>query len=152
MRLTRGLLLAASTAVLGTAIVLLLARGHVRTARAAGGTVLGVTERNFRISLSAPTVAAGDVTLRIHNAGPDRHELIMLPLRQGEPVSGLPLRQDGFTVDEERLQGQEPGAIDPRAPGATTNLTVHLQPGAYVLFCNMEGHYMAGMHAELVVR
>ena len=28
---------------------------------------------------------------------------------------------------------------------------MHLEPGRYVLFCNMEGHYMAGMHTVLVV-
>jgi uncharacterized cupredoxin-like copper-binding protein len=28
---------------------------------------------------------------------------------------------------------------------------VHLAPGRYVLFCNMTGHYMGGMHSTLVV-
>ena len=30
-------------------------------------------------------------------------------------------------------------------------LKLHLAPGRYLLFCNMEGHYMGGMHTELVV-
>jgi uncharacterized cupredoxin-like copper-binding protein len=28
----------------------------------------------------------------------------------------------------------------------------HLTPGRYVLFCNMSGHYLAGMRRVLVVR
>jgi uncharacterized cupredoxin-like copper-binding protein len=28
---------------------------------------------------------------------------------------------------------------------------LHLRPGRYELFCNMAGHYLGGMRAELVV-
>lgn len=110
-----------------------------------------VSESNFTIAASAPTVTAGPLRLQIHNAGPDRHELIILPLRLGEPATALARRPDGFTVDEERLAGQEPGSINPQSPGGTRELSVTLSPGRYVLFCNMEGHYMAGMHTVLVV-
>lgn len=112
------------------------------------GTVIGVTERDFHIATSTTHVAAGAVTLRIHNAGPDEHELIVAPERPG----GLPLRADGFTVNEEAIQSSEPGSIEPQQPDHTELLSVHLKPGRYVLFCNMEGHYMAGMHTVLVVR
>jgi uncharacterized cupredoxin-like copper-binding protein len=30
-------------------------------------------------------------------------------------------------------------------------LHLHLTPGRYVLFCNMAGHYLGGMHRTLVV-
>jgi uncharacterized cupredoxin-like copper-binding protein len=120
-------------------------------AGAARGTLLRVSEQNFHIGASAATVRAGTVTLRVHNAGPDRHELIVLPLHRGEAIGRLPLRRDGFTVDEELLQNQEPGSITPQQPGHTEDVTVNLAPGRYVLFCNMEGHYMAGMQTELVV-
>ena len=124
-----------------------------RLAAAGGGagagraSVVAVTERDFRIRTSEATVPAGAVTLRIHNAGPDQHELIVARSRPGE----LPLRADGFTVDEESLGRAEPGAVEPQQPGATTLLHLDLPRGRYVLFCNMEGHYMAGMHTSLVV-
>ena len=120
-------------------------RAHTGTP---SGTVLGVTERDFHISTASRQVAAGDVTLRVRNNGPDQHELIVLPVRRG----GLPMRSDGFTVNEESVQQQEPGALAPGEPGATRLLRVHLSPGRYVLFCNMEGHYMSGMATELVVQ
>ena len=111
-------------------------------------TVVGVTERDFHIAATVAKVSAGDLTLRVHNAGPDEHELIVAPDRTG----GMPLRSDGFTVNEEAIQSSEPGSITPQQPGGTELLTVHLRPGRYVLFCNMEGHFMAGMQRMLVVR
>ena len=114
---------------------------------AVNGALIGVTERDFHIATTTSQVAAGAVTLRIHNAGPDEHELIVAPWRNAGP----PLRSDGFTINEERIQSSEPGSITPQQPGGTEFLTVRLRPGTYVLFCNMEGHYMAGMHTTLVV-
>jgi uncharacterized cupredoxin-like copper-binding protein len=31
-------------------------------------------------------------------------------------------------------------------------MRVHLTPGRYVLYCNMSGHFLGGMHTLLVVR
>ena len=30
-------------------------------------------------------------------------------------------------------------------------LVIHLAPGRYVFFCNLEGHYLGGMHGVLEV-
>jgi uncharacterized cupredoxin-like copper-binding protein len=105
-----------------------------------------VSERDF--SISAPKRAsAGDVVLQVHNTGPDDHELIVVRTADGR----LPFRGDGVTVDEEALQRQEVGTLEPGEPGGTRELRVHLAPGRYVFFCNMSGHYLGGMHTELVV-
>lgn len=116
-------------------------------ARAAGGTLLGITEKDFHISATLARVPAGAVTLRIHNQGPDQHELIVA-LARG---TGPPIRADGFTVNEDALQSSEPGSVTPQQPGGTEDLNVQLAPGRYELFCNMEGHYMGGMHTMLTV-
>lgn len=131
----------------GVALALTLA-GCGGSGKTASGAVIGITERDFHIAASTTHVVAGAVTLRIHNAGPDEHELIIAPERS----DGLPLRADGFTVNEESIANSEPGSIEPQQPDHTELLSVHLKPGRYVLFCNMEGHYMAGMHTVLVVR
>ncbi len=44
------------------------------------------------------------------------------------------------------------GVLEPGQPGSVRELNVHLRPGRYVLFCNMSGHYLGGMHTTLVVR
>jgi uncharacterized cupredoxin-like copper-binding protein len=114
---------------------------------ASGGTAVAVTERDFHISTTTSTVPAGDVVLRVHNEGPDQHELIVVPERPG----GLKLRTDGFTVNEEAIQNSEPGSLVPGQPGSTRDLKLNLKPGRYVLFCNMSGHFLGGMHMVLVV-
>ena len=42
-------------------------------------------------------------------------------------------------------------ALEPGQPGSVRELALHLRPGRYVLLCNMSGHYLGGMHTELVV-
>jgi hypothetical protein len=111
------------------------------------GTVVSVTEHDFGIAVPQSHLSAGAVTLRIHNAGPDQHELIVAPAR----ANGEPLRSDGFTINEEALQGEEAGSIDPQRPGGTRYLQLRLSPGRYLLFCNMAGHFMAGMRTEVEV-
>ena len=127
-------------------LVVLLASGCGGDRHGAAGVVTGVRESDF--SICAPKrVPAGDVVLRVDNRGPDQHELIVV--RAAGPE--LPLRTDGLTVNEEAVQRAEAGTLEPGAPGAVRDLRLHLAPGRYVLLCNMAGHYMGGMHADVVV-
>jgi hypothetical protein len=117
--------------------------GHKAGAQVA---VLRVTERDFRIS--APRhVRSGDLLLSVRNRGPDAHELIVVRDRS----SRLPLRRDGSTVSEERLEPVILGVLEAGQPGSVRKLRLHLAPGRYQLFCNMSGHYLGGMHTKLVV-
>jgi hypothetical protein len=112
----------------------------------AAAHVVRVTERDFRIS--APKhVRSGDLLLSVSNRGPDAHELIVVRDRS----SVLPLRRDGSTVSEEKLEPLIAGALEPGQPGSRRTLRLYLAPGTYELFCNMSGHYLGGMHAKLVV-
>ena len=128
------------------ALLALAGCGSGRPAAGAHATRLRITERDFRIS--APKhVRSGDLLLSVHNRGPDAHELIVVRARG----SRLPFRPDGTTVSEEKLEPRIAGALEPGQPHATRTLRLHLKPGRYELFCNMSGHYLGGMHAELVV-
>ena len=126
-------------------VPMLTASGHAGTLR--NERVLRVTERDFHIA--APTaVAAGAVDLSVHNDGPDTHELIVVRAN-GKP---LPLRRDGLTVDEHALQSRTVATLEGSGAGGGRSEQVHLAPGTYVLFCNMAGHYLGGMHTTLVVK
>ena len=105
-----------------------------------------VTERDFHIS-APKRVPSGDLRLSVSNHGPDNHELIVV--RANGPR--LPLRTDGVTVNEETLERATVGVLEPGQPGSVRRLSLHLAPGRYELLCNMAGHYLGGMHAELVV-
>jgi uncharacterized cupredoxin-like copper-binding protein len=108
-----------------------------------------VTEHDFQINVQPARVRAGDLRLIVHNKGPDTHELLVV--RELNFHAQLPIRADGFTVDEEALEKVMVGSVDGAAPGSVRRFSLHLRPGKYVLFCNMAGHYMGGMQAELVV-
>jgi uncharacterized cupredoxin-like copper-binding protein len=133
------------SSVLLAGVVVLSMVGCSSGSPAHSSRTVRVVERDFHIS--APNwVHAGKVTFTIHNKGPDDHEFIVV--RTGG--RGLPLRKDGLTVDEDAVEKQTAGALEPHAPGLE-QLHVHLKPGHYELICNMSGHYMGGMHARLDV-
>jgi hypothetical protein len=105
-----------------------------------------VTERDFHIR-APKRLPDGDVVLRVKNRGPDDHELLVVRTGGDE----LPMRKDGLTVDEEALEDQTVGVLEAGMPGSVRRLRLHLRPGRYELFCNMSGHYLGGMEAEVVV-
>jgi uncharacterized cupredoxin-like copper-binding protein len=107
------------------------------------GALLQVTERDFKISAS-PVVPSGDVILRVSNDGPDHHELILVR----SDTATLPLRPDGVTVDEDHLESETVATMEAAPAGSVRRLSLRLTRGSYVLFCNMAGHYLGGMHAE----
>ncbi|SRR5260221_7708557 len=115
----------------------------------AGGGVSSfqVTERDFAIQ-TTKHVAAGDVVLRVRNRGPGSHELLVVRAS----TDRLPFRSDGLTVDEDAVTKAEVGVLEPDHAGVVRELHVRLTPGRYVLFCNMSGHFLGGMHTDLVVR
>jgi uncharacterized cupredoxin-like copper-binding protein len=129
------------------AVALLSGCGPAGASATTSPPLISIAEKDFHITAPS-TLKAGQYTMRVHNEGATDHEFIIAPTQNGT----LPLRPDGLTVDEEAFQHEEPGSLEPGAPGAVRDLTVDLKPGRYVLFCNMEGHYMAGMHTELVVQ
>ena len=101
------------------------------------------------------TVAAGTVTFVAANLGVRTHELVVLPLADGESAGSRPVGANG-TVDEagslgEASRGCGAGPGDGIRPGQVGRVTLTLRPGRYELVCNEPGHYAAGMHAELDV-
>jgi plastocyanin len=139
-----------SVVLVGMAVVVVLAAGcgGGGGGRAAGRRV-AVTVRNFRIDLPA-TVRAGTVTFVIDGAGPTMHEFNVA--RTNLAQDRLPQADDGTVDDKTPHPGfvhvAEREGID---IGQHKTLTVALTPGAYVLYCNMDGHYQAGMRAPIVV-
>jgi hypothetical protein len=129
-----------------------LAPACVLLAAGCGGShralpVVSNTERDFAIR--APhEVPAGDVLVVLKNQGPVSHELLIV--RAGR-ANHLPLRADGFTIDEESLDRRLVIAIEPAAPGVR-NAVVHLAPGRYILLCNMAGHAVGGMQTSFLAR
>jgi uncharacterized cupredoxin-like copper-binding protein len=117
------------------------------TTRRAPRTSVEVREKDFRIHLSRSRLPAGEVRFVVRNTGPDDHELIVVKA----PGGALPMRGDGFTVDEDALESRTVATLEPAGPGVVRVLRVRLAPGSYEVFCNMAGHFMGGMRAFFTV-
>lgn len=100
-------------------------------------------------------VADGTVTFLAINGGRLTHELILLPLADGENDGELPIGEGsmvaeaGFLAEASTACGDGPG--DGILPDTSSWVTITLPPGRYELLCNLPGHYAAGMHAEFTV-
>jgi uncharacterized cupredoxin-like copper-binding protein len=115
-----------------------------------GGTPVNVLLADFKVRRDTAVVAAGTVNFRILNQGPTTHEFIVV--RTDRAPDQLPLQRDGLTVNEdapgiELLDEAQGLDIDDRQ-----TMVLDLAAGQYVMYCNLEGHYLGGMHAALTVR
>jgi uncharacterized cupredoxin-like copper-binding protein len=114
------------------------------------GTLHNVLLKDFEVQQETTVVPAGTVSFLVRNQGPTTHEVIVV--RTDLAPDKLPLQPDGLTVDEEKrgvdfLEEVEGLDIDDRE-----TLILDLAPGRYVLYCNLEGHYLGGMYEALTVR
>jgi uncharacterized cupredoxin-like copper-binding protein len=116
-----------------------------------GGNNVSATEKDFSISLDSSTASSGSVTFDIKNEGPSLHEFVVFKTDLAEDQ--LPTKtESGATIVDEEGQGvQHIDEVEDINPDATEQLTVNLQPGKYVVICNLPAHYMQGMHASLTV-
>jgi len=92
---------------------------------------VGVTasdDDGFRLTLSRPAVAAGNVTIELRNTDSGPHDLVVEP--------------DGGGAEVARFDPVEPGAAPARE-------TVTLSAGRWRLYCSLPNHALAGMQATL---
>jgi uncharacterized cupredoxin-like copper-binding protein len=127
---------AASGAVALTAAILL------PSVAADASTSLAVKLTDFKVTPSAKSVAHGKVKLVVTNKAAMEHELVVIKTSKKAsalPVSGGRASEKG-SVGEVELAGHK-----------TKSLSLNLKKGHYALICNVKGHYMAGMRADLTV-
>jgi uncharacterized cupredoxin-like copper-binding protein len=110
----------------------------------------------MRLSASAATVAPGTVSFVATNGGSIDHELVVLPLPDGQSVGARAIGSDG-KVDESASLGEASnpcgaGSGDGITPGTSSWVTLTLPPGRYELVCDIAGHYAAGMYAQLTIQ
>jgi uncharacterized cupredoxin-like copper-binding protein len=139
--------LALVLAALALAVPLTVARRHEPTPR---GTPVNVRLEDFEVRRDAAVVPAGTVSFRILNQGPTTHEFIVV--RTDRAPDRLPLQSDGLTVNEDAPGIDLLDEVDGLDIDDRQTLVLRLAPGNYVLYCNLEGHYLGGMHASLAVR
>ncbi len=114
----------------------------------AGATVdveLGEDDGTLFVRPSESSVEAGTVTFAVENTGAMPHELVVL--RTDTPAGEL-AEADGGKVEEPGRIAYVP-EMTPAA--ATQYVTIDLEPGKYVLLCNVPGHYSLGQYVAFSV-
>lgn len=107
-----------------------------------------VTEKDFSIEMADTQLKAGEVTFDVSNEADQIHEFVVVKTDLAE--GDLPTDDSG-DVDEEG-EGIEPvDEIEDIEGGSSQSLTVNLDPGNYVVICNLPGHYRQGMHSTITV-
>jgi hypothetical protein len=119
----------------------------------AAGTV-GVSLIEWSVVPDTTSVPAGTVTFEASNDGEEEHEFVVI--RSDLEPGSLPLTGD-MIVDETQVEVL--GEIEEFAPGGTESASFDLEPGNYVLICNVlheeggetERHYQLGMRTAFEV-
>jgi hypothetical protein len=106
-------------------------------------TTVKATLAENSITLDRDSAPAGSVTFDVRNIGVEGHDLIVI--RTPAAPDSLPVH--GSTASEEGSVG----STEILPAGEKGSLTVDLDPGAYVLICNVSEHYRAGMYVGFTV-
>ena len=100
------------------------------TAGGAGGQTIDVSETDYKLNPSDPTVKAGQVTIKATNDGQTTHSVEIEDVTPG---------------NDEKLPND-------LTPGQSGELTVNLKPGTYEWYCPIDGHKGLGMKGEITVQ
>jgi len=111
---------------------------------AASVATVPVVLDEWKLVPARTSVRARRVTFVVQNHGGMTHEFVVV---RGDGRTARLAVKAGKAVETGRR-----GRIAQIGSGASKRLTLTLQPGKYVLLCNLLGHYQAGQSAVLVVR
>ena len=116
---------------------------------------VNVTLQEWAVVPDADSASAGTVTFTVNNTGPeDVHEFVIL--KTDLDAAALPVDATGAVTEE----GEGIAVVDEIEDipvGTTQELSVTLEPGKYVLLCNIyseeeqEAHYKMGMRTAFTV-
>ena len=109
-------------------------------------TVLGgeKPDGKYYLTVTPGSVKAGKTTITFKNVGTKVHEVVVL---KTDAAAGKLKVGANHEVSEDASVGED----SETDPAKTKTTTIDLQPGSYVLVCNIERHYEKGMYAPLTV-
>jgi hypothetical protein len=121
----------------------------------AGAVTVNLTE--WTVAPEPDAIAAGSVTFNAKNIGGEEHDLMII--KTDLAPEALPTKDDGSADDEGEGIEVLHHIHNVAALGGEDSATVDLEPGAYVLICNVVqetasgtvSHYASGMHAAFTV-
>lgn len=103
-----------------------------------------ISETEQYLTPEPDSVAAGSVTFTLTNVGNREHEMVVL--QTDTPFDQLEVNSEGKVSEDDSL-----GEVPETPEGESGSVTLDLDPGAYVLVCNIADHYEQGMRAAFTV-
>lgn len=133
--------------------VLALAAGcdsdqEATTAGAPGATTVAVELAEYTVAADPAEASSGDVTFAVSNVGTLVHEFVVIATASAPDA--LPTDEAG-DVDETAEGIDVVVEIEDLAAEGADDLTIALEPGPYVLICNIPTHYGLGMRTGFTV-
>lgn len=112
-----------------------------------GAQAIAVSLVEFEVGASPSSIGEGSVVFRVENDGVVIHTFRVI--RTDLAADELPVDDDAFVVDETAVDVvASAGDLD---PGESEDVAVDLEAGSYVLICNIQTHYGAGMFTGFTV-
>jgi len=114
------------------------------------------TVKDYSISISPTSAKAGEVRFFVKNEAKGVHEFVVV--KSDLDPAKLPTYGANDTpaeghavgdVDEDKITAE--GEIEDIEAGTTKDATLVLEPGKYVLICNLPAHYGLGMRVAFTV-
>ncbi len=141
-------------ALSGVFAIVLLGGGIAACGGDDEGATIDVTLSEWIVEPDASSADAGEIEFVGDNQGGETHELVVVRAASAE---SLPTDADGAVVEDELPEGALIGEIEDIEAGSSKAVTLDLEPGGYVLFCNIteedasgavESHFEEGMHSD----
>lgn len=107
------------------------------------------TDAPMTMDISAATAKAGKITFKAKNEGTIKHEFVVLKVPAGQTWDSMPITSG--KINEDSPEGTNVGEIGDVKVGETGQITLDMQPGDYLLVCNIKEHYDLGMRAQFTV-
>lgn len=115
-----------------------------------GGTTVNVTLSEFKVELDKTEIPAGNVTFQVKNTGALVHEFVVF--KTDDAADKLPVASGESEVNEDDASLTSMGEVEDVPVGGNKSFSADLAAGKYVAICNVEGHYMSGMHIAFTVQ
>ena len=132
---------------------LLLVVAFVAAGCSSSGTSLGsklaFSQKDYSITPATASAPAGNVKISVKNTAGQDHEFVVF--RTDLDPAKLPLTSDGSQIDEAGAGVTRVAELEAINPSKTKTLDVKLDPGRYVMVCNIPTHYGLGMHTVVTV-
>lgn len=98
--------------------------------------------KDYSVTVTPSTFKAGTIKFGVRNLGAMAHQFDLIK---------TDLAADKLPVDNASAKAKEDGLVKQLLnipPGKVATISGDVQPGHYVIICNVAGHYQLGMRAE----